>query len=123
VAYARLAELKLKAGETETAIEMLESLNRIFPNHKSHLRKLALAYSATNQSEKAIEIWRKLAFGQEPGSDRWFEAKYQLVSGLLNSGNRESARQVYEQTILLGNEMPETWQAKFDALHERLLTE
>ena len=120
VAFLRLAELKLKAGEREKAIEMLESINRVFPNRKSYLRQLALAYVESSQFEKSTAIWRKLAAGLEPGTDLWFEAKYQLVSCLIKSDDRSSARQVYEQTVLLGDEMPQRWQTTFDSLSELL---
>ena len=123
VAYVRLAELTLMAGEADKALAMLETINRIFPNHKSYLRKLALAYTETKQFESAIEIWRKLATGLEPGSDLWFEAKFQLASNLYRAGDRQGARQVYDQTILLSNEIPKKWQLEFDRLNELLLIE
>jgi tetratricopeptide (TPR) repeat protein len=123
VAYVRLAELTLMTEETDKALEMLKLVNRIFPNHKSYLRKLALAYTETKQFKNAIEIWRKLATGLDPGSDLWFEAKFQLASNLYRVGDRSGARQVYDQTILLSNKIPKNWQLEFDQLSELLLIE
>lgn len=120
VAYLRLAELKLNVGKNEEAIDMLETVNQVIPNHKSYLKKLAQAYSESQRFDRATVIWRRLASGLPPGSELWFEAKYELASSLFRIGKKTEAQQVVDQTVLLGAEMPKNWQTLFDTLNEQL---
>lgn len=116
VAYARLAELRLAAGSVDQAIEMLELLNRIFPNHKSYLRQLGLARTNAQQYSQAILIWRKLAGGVDPGSEFWYESKYYLATCLHQSGEQAAARELHRQTCHLSPDLPEIWKPRFEEL-------
>ena len=121
VAYARLAALKLASGSNDEAIEMLVSLNTLFPNHKSYLRQLGLTYTQSHQYSNAISIWKKLIRGVDPGSEVWLESKYNLAFCLYHSGNREEARELHEQTRRLCPALPENWINRFDKLSEILI--
>lgn len=116
VAFARLAALKLECGSTDEAIEMLVSLNKLFPNHKSYLRQFASTYTESKHYPEAIPIWQKLVRGVDPGSDVWFESKYNLAVCLFHVGRHEEARQLHEQTRRLSPELPKTWVEPFNEL-------
>jgi len=116
VAFARLAALKLKTGSSEEAMDMLISLNEIFPNHKSYLRQLATTYTQSQHYAPAIPIWQKLIRGVDSGSDVWLESKYNLAWCLFHSGLKDEARQVHEQTRRLAPELPDAWIKPFDEL-------
>lgn len=119
VAFIKLAELKLRTGETEKPIRMLETINQLIPNRRDHLRKLGLAYVQAKQYEKANQVWRKLTAGMQPGSDVWLEAKYQLSCGLIQLGEADAAGKVAAQTKLLAENMPDHWRRKFESLSEQ----
>lgn len=114
IAFARLAELKIQAGQVESGTKMLESLIRIFPNHQSWIRQLANAQTTTNQFEEATILWKRLARGVEPGSDIWYESKLQLAFCVFHSGNPEQSRRLHEQTLNLSPNLPDKWRQRYD---------
>ncbi|MFT5302774.1 MAG: tetratricopeptide (TPR) repeat protein, partial [Mariniblastus sp.] len=113
VAMLRLAELNLGVGESKKAIDTLERLILVFPHHKSVLLLLAKGYQADNLPGKSISIWQKLIRGVNPGTEIWFEAKYNLTKALLDDGQISEAGKLYEQTLRLSPSMPEPWQQAF----------
>lgn len=113
VAMLRLAELNLGVGESKKAIDTLERLIQVFPDHKSVLLLLAKGYQADNLPGKSISIWQKLIRGVSPGTGMWFEAKYNLTKALLDDGQASEAGKLYKQTLRLCPSMPEPWQQAF----------
>lgn len=120
VALARLADLKLQSGETKLAIEMLQLLLTSYPNNKTYLQQLGRAYVAAENYSEAIPVWRKLANGTEPGTELWYESKFELANSLLQSGDKASAKILHEQTLRLSPTIPDQWNPRFEELSKKL---
>lgn len=118
VAYSRLAQWKFESGDATSACEMARRLVGLFENRKDFRVLLARCFMATKSYEEAIPQWRLLSSAAQPGVDDWYEAKLSLVDCLQQTGNAESARQLLNQTRLLSPELPDRWQARFDALDQ-----
>ena len=120
VAYARLAELKLKNGKADESATMLTTLNQLFPNNKNYLVNLGRALSAANRFEDSPAVWRRLAGGSQAGSELWFESKHGLAFGLFQTGSHDDAQALIAQTLQLSPEMPAKWKQQFDDLSIQL---
>ena len=116
VALLRLAELKLQAGAIKEAVEVTQTLNRAFPNHKTILRQLAISFMASDQHAEAMPIWKKLILGVDSGSDFWFESKYNLALCLRKTGALDEAKELHSQTIRLSPHIPAKWEQPFAEL-------
>ncbi len=116
IAYARLAELSVIEGKTDKAIEMLETLNQLFPNNKVYLASLARALSNTGRFEEASPVWRKLASGVQAGGDLWYESKHGLAVALFKTGKQDDAKNLVQQTVRLSPKMPDQWRQQFEEL-------
>ena len=120
VAYSRLAELNRMAGKNEEAIRMFLKLNEALPNQVAYIKNLAITHVAAKQYEQAVLILKRVIAGVTPGSDSWFEAKLLLAECLHSTDQTEDARKLIRQTIRLGGDMPADWQARFEALKNRM---
>ncbi|MFK7766117.1 MAG: hypothetical protein AB8B55_02660 [Mariniblastus sp.] len=116
VAYARLAEFKLLAGERDEATEMFENLVQTFPKNQNYLRMSAVVRTEAQQYEEALPIWQRLAAGVAAGSDIWFESKYWLAYCLMETGQKSQALELHKQTIRLSVDLPDQWKQRFEAL-------
>jgi len=115
VVAARLADLHFFAGQYEKAQTLNQKLLALFPDERSHALLAARIYSKLGNTQAALEQWRKLALGVQPGTDIWFEAKYELIQCLTKS-DVDAAKKVFRQTTLLAEDIPDPWKARFDEL-------
>ena len=120
VAYARLAELHVSGGNSKKAIEMFNTLKRLFPNNKNYLVNLGRAHSQAEGFEAAIPVWRKLAAGVQAGTELWFESKLNLAIALFKTGNQKDSQTLIDQTVRLSPEMPDKWKQEFDNLASKI---
>ena len=116
VAFARLAEFKLIAGDRAAGIGMFEQLNQAFPKNQNYLRQLGVVRTESKKYDEALQIWQRLAAGVSPGSDLWFESKYWLAFCLMQSGQEEQALELHKQTIRLAGQLPPLWTERYEAL-------
>lgn len=70
--------------------------------------------------ERTLEDWRELAAGSDPQSEPWFEAKFHIISLLLET-SPFTARAVMDQLKPLNpDSIPEPWAGRLRALDRRI---
>lgn len=119
IALFRLSEFCLQDGQLERADQYLDQLIDVFPNRKDYLAASARVKTRRGQLKEALLRWRLLANGVEPGSDLWYEAKYQLVRCLWLTGDT-NAKQVFRQTIQLSPSIPDAWSKEYKLLANQM---
>ena len=119
VALFRLSEFYVRDGQLEQAEECLDRLIQVFPDRNGYLVASARLKNQREQFHSGLALWRTLANGAEPGSDLWYEAKYELSRCLWKTGD-PNARSVLEQTILLSSQIPDSWTARYQSLSKEL---
>ena len=115
VALSKLNELYLIADRNDDAREGAELLHGLFPDNQRYITNLARVYTRLDRAGESLPLWRRLAKGVQPGSDLWYEAKYQLIKCLAKQ-DLASAQSVYRQTVHLSGDMPQGWKTRFDTL-------
>jgi hypothetical protein len=112
-----------RSGDAATAAEALSihlRLLEVAPNDARFLHAAGTLAAQLGRNEEALACWRLLASGSEPGSDRWYEARYQQLS-VLATIDPARARQAMDQHRLLHPDYgPPPWRERFRALDERL---
>ncbi|MCH2180873.1 MAG: hypothetical protein MK108_02615 [Mariniblastus sp.] len=119
VALFRLSELCLQDRQWERADQYLDQLVNVFPERREYLAASARAKTERDHFERALPRWRFLANRVEPGTDLWYEAKYQLVRCLWSTGDA-NAKTVFRQTMQLSPSMPETWARQYALLAKQI---
>lgn len=122
VAASRLAEYLLKQGVDERAGELAENLLEAFPDRRDLLLLSARAKMKLENYEGALEHWRKIASGVEPGSEDWYESKLGIVRCLAmkKPSSMSAAKAVFEQTVRLSGTVPPQWSNSFNELAKQL---
>ncbi len=118
-ARARLAQWQLETGQVAAAHEHFAELVRMDPQRIDWLRGLAGTAMAQQNWNEAAGIWQRIAGGSPAGNEQWLEAKYNLLTCLLELQSPQ-AGPVWQQAVLLVPEMPEPWSSRFDQLQSRL---
>ena len=103
----------------ERADQYLDRLIDVFPNQKDYLAASARIKTRRGELKDALPRWRLLANGVEPGSDLWYEAKYQLARCLWSTGDA-NAKQVFRQTIQLSPSIPDAWSKEYKLLAHQM---
>ncbi len=111
----RLSELYFFNGQWSLADDFNRKLIEQWPGQQKYVLQAARLRMKLNDFETARELWRRIATAVEPGTDVWFEAKFQLIV-CLQEINTEFAPGVYRQTRGLSPEMPDAWRDRFDKL-------
>ncbi len=119
IALFRLSEFCLQAGQLERADQYLDRLIDVFPNQKDYLAASARVKTRRGELKDALPRWRLLANGVEPGSDLWYEAKYQLARCLWSTGDA-NAKRVFRQTIQLSPSIPDAWLEEYKLLAHQM---
>ena len=93
----RKAESSLSSGRAEEVVSDLESLAS--QNPKS--LEIQLAYCRVlsqlpPKSAEAMKQWRKLAAKVKPGTDAWYESKFNVVKLMIADGKLEEAKKLVE---------------------------
>ncbi len=114
-AFARLADLRSQNGKTDQAIQNYEKLRQALPNYQRYILRLAQLKTDSGQTDNALELWRKLASGTKPGSESWYESKFNVIK-IVGKNDPPAARSILNQTQRLSPNMPDAWKAKFDKL-------
>jgi tetratricopeptide (TPR) repeat protein len=117
----RQAAIWEAAGELDRAIETLEALAKELPRRLDVQLRLARALAKKPQKQaEALAQWRKVSAGVRDRSEEWYEAKYQVASLLLESGQKSEAKKLLDYLSVV----PPGWsdsklKQQFDALYER----
>ncbi|MEM7454670.1 MAG: hypothetical protein AAF456_10000, partial [Planctomycetota bacterium] len=113
----RLAELYYFAGRWNLADTLNASLREIRPLEQSYLVQSARIQMKTGDFEAARQSWQTIVNGVEPGTEPWFEGRYQMVNCLIET-NPVQAQSLYSRTVRLSPGMPDQWRNRFDKIGE-----
>ena len=84
------------------------------------LRAAGELSEAVGDDDTALSCWRRLVSGSRAGTERWFEARYRVLT-LLSEIDPDRAREVMRQhKILQPDYGPDPWGARLKALDIRL---
>jgi tetratricopeptide (TPR) repeat protein len=119
VALFRLTELYIQDRQWERADRHLENLVKAFPQRREYRAATARVKTERGHFQQALPHWRFLAQRVEPGTDLWYEAKYQLIRCLW-SADDDSAKAVLRQTMQLSPSMPDGWAGQYARLAEEI---
>jgi hypothetical protein len=84
------------------------------------LRQQALLLESAKRDSDALDIWRRLVSGLDPGTEPWYEARYESIR-LLIPYDRVAAETALQQHITLYPKLgPEPWASQFRQLARSL---
>lgn len=99
-----LAEAYASTGRITEAIEHYRSLLSARPGDLSILRALSdlfLNKAKPPRGEESLILWKQLESQSKPGTEVWFEARYQVAAGEYAIGRTEPARKLILLTKVL----------------------
>jgi hypothetical protein len=112
-----------RSGDRSTGLEALgiyERLLQVAPGEARFLEAAGTLAERLERHDLALECWRALASGSEAGSDRWYQARFHVLSVLART-DPARARQVMEQhRLLYPGYGPPPWGERFRELDLRL---
>ena len=115
-----LSEAGGEPARAEAALELYEELLAVRPSDAVALRAVAVLSHRLGALERALECWRTLVAGSTVGTQRWYDAKFHLVS-LLAEVDPDRARAVMDQHRRLNPGYgPEPWASRLEALDRRI---
>jgi hypothetical protein len=125
--YVTLAEARFvlwerspSSSRARSALELYLQVLEVRPHDAGSLRAAGLLSEHVGEPQRALEYWRLLAAGSPPGTHRWYEAKFRLIT-LLAEIDPARARAVMDQHKGLDPSLgPEPWASRFTALDERI---
>ena len=125
--HAAVAEAALEIWERtndqtrgRAALFLYEKLLGKRPRAAKFLRATGLLSERLGNPEQALACWRTLVAGSDVGTDRWYEAKFHVIS-LLLSTDPDRARAVIDQHKRLHPEYgPEPWGSRLRGLDARI---
>ncbi len=119
VAYSKLGELYIQSKKFAEAVEIFSLLHDVDSKVSSYLESLANSQTELNQLDDAIKNWRQLAAGVSAGTDKWYNAKLNLIRCIAKS-DIDSATKLLTQTIKLDPNMAPDRKLQFDDLAKEL---
>lgn len=91
------------------------------PRDAGLLRRSAEIAEASRDFPRAIEAWRTLSSGFDPGSPDWFEARHRLISLLARTDPDRAREAIAQHRVLYPTFGPEPWGERLRALHDQLI--
>lgn len=108
-----MADAHLQAGETEQAIDLLESLYEASPRNSSFYRKLKEAYESVKRYDEAVELVED-RIGNRP-TPTLLSEKARL---LYQKGAEDEARTTWNEALTLFPDEPTTYRVVYQSLVE-----
>ncbi len=106
--------------QAAAALALYERLLTAAPGDARFLRATAILSEALDRVEQALQCWRTLVAGSPFTSDRWYEAKFHVIS-LLAETDPTRARAVMDQHKQLNPGYgPEPWASRLRQLDARI---
>ena len=115
----RLADARkaLTENRVEEAKAEFEVLAKEFPNFADVQIGYAQCLSASNDFSAALNQWRKVAQNSKEYSPQWLQAKYEVASALIKTGQKDKAVEMIKLLKLLRPDLgAEEWSEKFEKL-------
>lgn len=105
----------------DLSIGMHKSLLGDEPGNRTVLRRLAELAEEADDSQTALDAWRRLASGLELGSDPWFEARLRQMSLLARIDRSRAITAMRQHRTLWPDLGPAPWGDRFADLERRLV--
>jgi len=99
--WLHLAELYVEMGDWKQAKAAYLGLHKRYPEALNVREGLARCYTGLSDFKNALAEWRLIEQTVEPGSERWWEAKYMIVNMHYRMRNYKEARKVIRVTKAL----------------------
>jgi len=119
-----LAQAYAATNQPAQAIKVYDQLLASAPNDKRLIQTVAALQLGTKKQEfvkRALKNFRKLEAQEKQGTTAWFEAKYQVLSCMLELGQFAECKKVLAVTKLLYRDFGgERTKAKFEELERKL---
>ena len=111
------AQTALKENRPTDAVALFTPLAKEFPNAQDVQIGFAEALSAANADQDALAQWRKVAQNVKQYSPQWYQAKYEVASLLVKTGQKDKAAEMIRLLKLLRPDLGGTeWSEKFEKL-------
>jgi hypothetical protein len=107
----------------QAALFLYQRLLDVQPRDGSFLHHAASLARAFDEYEFSVRSWRTIAAGSTRGSDRWFEARYELMATLAAFDIQRAQRVLQQHLQLYPDYGPEPWGAQIYELESTMLTE
>jgi len=104
----------------ENAIKYNDRLIESGAGSGRNLIRQARLLEVAGETERALDVWRRLVSGLDGETDEWYEARYESIR-LLSSVDIEAAKTTLRQHVTLYPELgPEPWRTRFRELARAL---
>ena len=107
----------------QPALDELKTLEAQFPRKAEIKMKLARSMTrayGTSDPEKAMAKWRAIAVRLKPGSDNWWEAKWNVIRLLRTSGKTKEASKLIRYLKITPGWEGAKLESEFDSLMQKL---
>lgn len=111
------------AGDSESralAIRLDEAVLAVYPFSEDALRRLAANTEAAGDTQRALECWRSILAGSNPGTDPWFEARYESLRLLAAVDPQRASEALAQHLVLYPEYGPPPWGDQIKALGKTL---
>lgn len=108
------------AAAGTSALEVSRRLLSVHHQSRILLRLSALLEESVGNKETALQHWRTLSKGTDKGSASWFEARYKVISLLLDTKPTEAHKLLLQHHALYPAYATPPLDAKFKQLEEKL---
>lgn len=104
----------------DDAVRLFQRVLERDASSRNALRGLALAADDAGLEDVALDAWRRLVAGEEPGSTAWFDAKTRQLELLAQLEPRRAAEALEQFTVLYPSFGPEPYATRLRELRDRL---
>ncbi|MEW6356190.1 MAG: tetratricopeptide repeat protein [Planctomycetota bacterium] len=99
--WLRLADLYVEVGDWKQAKKAYSALSGLFPKAVNVHEGLARCHTGLGEFKEALAEWRVVEDAAEPGSEKWWEAKYMIVLMHYKLRNYEDVQKIISVTKVL----------------------
>ncbi|MGH7132290.1 MAG: hypothetical protein ACREJO_10135 [Phycisphaerales bacterium] len=122
-AAARVWELGQDSAARDLAIKLDKAVLAASPNLTEPLLRLAELSEAAGDMSTAVECWRLLSSGLEPGTPEWYRARYNHMRVLIHTDPPLAEQSLKQHALLYPNFGPEPWGSKLRELYKQIVPE
>ncbi|TVQ53294.1 MAG: hypothetical protein EA377_08385 [Phycisphaerales bacterium] len=95
---------------------LYERLLSFHPRVETYLERAATLAEHFDELESALSHWRRLAVGRETGTAPWYEARFHVISILMQVDPERAAEALQQYDAIYAANAPEPWASRFDEL-------
>lgn len=119
-AATQIADAQEDSESRQLAIRLDEAVLAAHPFSEDSLRRLAGNAEAVGDGERALECWRSILAALHPGSDAWFEARYESLRLLAAIDPKRATEALAQHLVLYPEYGPSPWGDRIKALERSI---